>query len=107
CANAFERSLPTVVTPMAAHGWLKCWDARDDATASPVSCAQSVSLHVSVPSIVWLQPTVAMVDQLRLTDLKVSSSNGLIKFGRPTRPAFSPAKGGCILSPSWMSLPAA
>ena len=38
--------------------------------------------------------------------LKVLPSNGLTRCGRPTPPASSPAKVGCIWSRSWMSSPA-
>jgi len=56
---------------MAARGWLKCSAAQDDATASRVSCVQSASLHVSVPSTAWPQLTVVTAGQSHLTVLKV------------------------------------
>jgi hypothetical protein len=76
--------LSAVVRPMAARGWLKCLDVREDATALPVSCAQSASSHVSVPSIAWLPPTAATVGRSRRTGFEFSRSNGLTRLGPPT-----------------------
>src|SRR4029077_1063280 len=79
-----REALSAVVRRMAARGWLKCLAVREDATALPVSCAQSASSHVSVPSIAWLPPTAATVGRSRRTGFEFSRSNGLIRLGPPT-----------------------
>src|SRR6059058_4098862 len=107
CANAFERSLPAAVRPMAAHGWLEYSAARADATASRVSCVQSTSSHVSVPSTEWQRLIASTADRSRLTDFEVLLLKDPTKFGPPTPLASSLAKVGYILLPSWMSSPAA
>src|SRR5437868_7184827 len=106
CANAFERSLPAAVRPMAAHGWLEYSAARADATASRVSCVQSTSSHVSVPSTEWQRLIASTADRSRLTDFEVLLLKDSTKFGPPTPLACSQLKAGCIWLRSLICSPA-
>src|SRR6266404_3012811 len=79
----------------------------DCANASRVSCVQSTSSHVSVPSTEWQRLIATTADRSRLTDFEVLLLKDPTKFGPPTPLASSLAKVGYILLPSWMSSPAA
>src|SRR6476660_4029745 len=59
--EAFVRSRQTYGSPRLAQ----MLGVREDATALPVSCAQSASSHVSVLFMTWLPPRAATVGRSR------------------------------------------
>ena len=101
--NAFGRSLPAVVRPMAARGWLSAGLSGTAQSHCPAhACRAALCPAAFQVSRGHDRQSSRRTDRAQPIS-RSHRANGPIKSGSPTPPASSPAKAGCIWSRSWMS----